>query len=109
MDLGATVCTPSNPTCALCPLMTVCAGRKAGIAETLPRKAPKKAKPTRYGMAWVAVREDGAILLDRRPQTGLLGGMMEVMEKTPEVEGLFEVIRAASVDWDGSDPIRSLG
>ena len=78
MDIGATICTPRNPTCALCPLMAVCEGRKAGIAETLPRKTPKKAKPTRYGMAWVAVREDGAILLDRRPQTGLLGGMMEV-------------------------------
>lgn len=78
MDLGATICTPRNPACGLCPLMGECAGRKAGIAETLPRKTPKKAKPTRYGVAFVAVRADGAVLLDRRPQTGLLGGMMEV-------------------------------
>jgi len=38
-----------------------------------------------------------------------LGGMIEVMEKTPEAEGMFELIRAASVDWDGSDPMRKLG
>ena len=78
MDLGATVCTSRSPACGICPLMAMCAGRKAGIAETLPRKTPKKAKPTRYGIAWVGVRDDGAILLNRRPQTGLLGGMMEV-------------------------------
>lgn len=78
MDLGATICTPRSPACGICPLMAVCKGRREGIAETLPRKAPKKAKPTRYGIAYVAVREDGAVLLDRRPETGLLGGMMEV-------------------------------
>jgi len=78
MDLGATVCTPRNPACGTCPLFRMCAGRIAGIAESLPRKSPKKAKPTRYGIAWVAERDDGAILLNRRAQTGLLGGMMEV-------------------------------
>lgn len=78
MDLGATVCTPRNPACGICPLMAICEGRRAGIAASLPRKTPKKPKPTRYGIAFVAVREDGAILLDRRPQKGLLGGMMEV-------------------------------
>lgn len=104
MDIGATVCTPRNPTCALCPLMTVCAGRKAGIAETLPRKAPKKAKPTRYGMAWVAVREDGAILLDRRPQTGLLGGMMEVPGSEWTEDALSaDAAKAAPMHADWSD------
>lgn len=78
MDLGATICTPRKPACGLCPIMATCAGRKAGNAEGLPKKTPKKAKPTRYGVAFVAVRSDGAVLLDRRPQSGLLGGMMEV-------------------------------
>ena len=78
MDIGATVCTPRSPACGICPLMNGCAGRRSGIAEKLPRKTPKKAKPTRFGIAFVAVREDGAILLDRRAQKGLLGGMMEV-------------------------------
>jgi len=78
MDLGATICTPRNPACGICPLMEPCKARKTGIAETLPRKAPKKTKPTRFGIAWVAIREDGAVLLNRRPQEGLLGGMTEV-------------------------------
>ncbi len=77
MDLGATICTPKRPACALCPWMADCEGRKAGIAETLPRKAKKIAKPTRRGMAFVIVREDGAVLLRRRPPRGLLGGMSE--------------------------------
>jgi len=78
MDLGATICTPRSPACGICPLMQHCRGRVAGIAETLPRKAPKKAKPIRRGLAFVAVREDGALLLQRRAEAGLLGGMMEV-------------------------------
>lgn len=77
MDLGATVCTPRGPACGICPLMEICEGRRAGIAASLPVKVPRKAKPTRFGVAYVAVREDGAILLARRPEKGLLGGMME--------------------------------
>ena len=78
MDLGATICTPRNPACGLCPVMEDCAGRLAGIAADLPRKAPKKAKPTRYGTCYLAMRPDGAILLATRPDTGLLGGMTEL-------------------------------
>ncbi|WP_041375607.1 A/G-specific adenine glycosylase [Polymorphum gilvum] len=79
MDLGATLCTPRRPACALCPWSQACAGRHAGVAETLPLKAPKKAKPTRRGAAFVARRSaDGAILLRKRPAKGLLGGMAEV-------------------------------
>lgn len=79
MDLGATICTPRNPACGLCPWMDDCAGRIAGTAPSLPRKAPKKAKPNRAGAAFVLVRaQDGAVLLRRRPPKGLLGGMSEV-------------------------------
>ncbi|MEP4029842.1 A/G-specific adenine glycosylase [Roseibium polysiphoniae] len=79
MDLGATICTPKRPACALCPWMTACKSRSSGLAETLPRKAPKKAKPTRKGAAFVAIRDhDDAVLLGRRPPKGLLGGMTEV-------------------------------
>jgi A/G-specific adenine glycosylase len=75
MDLGATVCVPGAPKCVLCPLITGCQGRDH--AETLPRKKPKKAKPTRRGSAFWITRPDGAVLLRRRAETGLLGGMME--------------------------------
>jgi len=76
MDLGATVCTPRNPTCGLCPLRPACAAHSAGLAAELPRKSPKKPKPTRHGHVYVARREDGAWLMERRPDKGLLGGML---------------------------------
>ena len=76
MDLGATVCTPRSPACGICPLIAFCAARQAGIAADLPRKTAKPAKPTRQGMVWVARRPDGALLVERRPGRGLLGGMM---------------------------------
>ena len=76
MDLGATVCTPRIPACGVCPWMSSCAARKAELQAELPRKLPKAAKPTRRGIAYLARRTDGAWLLERRPDTGLLGGML---------------------------------
>ena len=76
MDLGATICTPKSPACGICPLMSHCAARTAGIAGDLPRKTPKKPKPTRLGYVYLARRADGAILLETRPDKGLLGGML---------------------------------
>ncbi len=76
MDLGATICTPRNPACGICPLRDGCAARIAGIAADLPRKTPKKVVPTRHGIAYVARRTDGAWLLETRPDSGLLGGML---------------------------------
>ncbi len=78
MDLGATICTPRRPACSLCPWTGGCAARAAGTQETFPRKAAKAERPVRHGTAFVAVRGDGAILLRRRPDKGLLGGMTEV-------------------------------
>ena len=76
MDLGATICTPAAPACGTCPLNGFCRARQAGIAATLPRQLPKAAKPVRRGFAYVARRADGALLLERRPPHGLLGGML---------------------------------
>ena len=76
MDLGATICTPRNPACALCPLSGLCAAKAQGCAADLPRKLPKAEKPTRFGLAYVAVSPSGAVLLERRPDKGLLGGML---------------------------------
>ena len=78
MDIGATICTPRAPKCVSCPLGNNCAAHKTGVAAELPKRAPKKAKPTRRGLAYRAVRSDGAILLRQRPPKGLLGAMWEV-------------------------------
>ncbi|MGY6705787.1 A/G-specific adenine glycosylase [Roseinatronobacter sp.] len=76
MDLGATVCTPRSPACGICPLMGDCAARVAGTAAMLPQKSRKAPKPVRLGTAYVGRRVDGAWLLERRPESGLLGGML---------------------------------
>ncbi len=78
MDLGATICTPKSPACSLCPWSEDCVARKRGDQERFPRKAAKREGALRRGAAFVALREDGRVLLRSRPSKGLLGGMSEV-------------------------------
>jgi A/G-specific adenine glycosylase len=78
MDLGATICTPKRPACALCPFCAGCRARGEGAPEAYPVKAAKRARPVRTGAAFVALSEGGAVLIRRRPPRGLLGGMAEV-------------------------------
>lgn len=75
MDLGATVCTPRKPDCPACPVQGFCRAQAMGIAADLPAKAARLPKPQRQGIAYVALRDDGALLLETRPPRGLLGGM----------------------------------
>ncbi len=89
MDLGAGVCTPKRPSCMVCPLRGDCHGYAKGIADTLPKRLAKPVRPVRRGMAFLALREDGHVLLRRRPEAGLLGGMYEV----------------PSTDWDQEWPV----
>ncbi|HYD67749.1 A/G-specific adenine glycosylase [Azospirillum sp.] len=78
MDLGSGVCTPRKPKCMLCPLAEACDAREAGIQEELPRKSAKADKPTRRGVAYWLINPHGDVLLRRRAEDGLLGGMTEV-------------------------------
>jgi len=81
MDLGATICTPKRPACALCPVSDGCAARLRGDQESFPRKAPKKTGELRRGAAFVVTRGD-ELLVRTRPEKGLLGGMTEVPTST---------------------------
>ena len=76
MDLGATICTVRNPSCGLCPLSDNCSARLTGTALELPKRVPKKPKPTRHGIVYLAQSTSGEWLLERRPDKGLLGGML---------------------------------
>jgi A/G-specific adenine glycosylase len=78
MDLGATICSPKRPACALCPWNESCLAYERGDQETFPRKAPKREGKLRRGAAFVVLRADGCVLLRRRPEKGLLGSMTEV-------------------------------
>ena len=78
MDLGATICTPKRPACAICPWMQACQARRRGDPARFPRRSPKPARRLRRGAAFVALRADGCMLLRSRAPKGLLGGMTEV-------------------------------
>ncbi|MBM3606160.1 MAG: A/G-specific adenine glycosylase, partial [Alphaproteobacteria bacterium] len=86
MDLGATICTPRSPACVICPVMAQCDARQRGIAAELPRKLAKAPKPEREGVVWIA-RQGDALLLEQRPDKGLLGGTLAF----------------PSARWDGRD------
>ncbi|HTU10180.1 MAG TPA: A/G-specific adenine glycosylase [Allosphingosinicella sp.] len=94
MDLGATLCTPRNPACGLCPVRAWCKAFAEGSPERYPVKAPKAARPHRQGTAYW-LEHDGEILLVRRPAKGLLGGMLALPE-TPPADAPWE--EAGAVD-----------
>ena len=105
MDLGATVCTPKSPSCLLCPWSRWCAARAAGDPERFPVKAPKKAVPIRYGQAFVMTR-GGEVWLRRRPDNGLLGGMMEV-PTSDWAAAMPETAPPIGADWRRmTEPVR---
>ncbi|MBR0558913.1 A/G-specific adenine glycosylase [Neokomagataea anthophila] len=76
-DLGSSICTPRNPTCLPCPWRTPCKAQAQGIAASLPKRAPKAVRPTRYGAHFIITDHQGQFLLRQRPAKGLLGGMDE--------------------------------
>ncbi len=78
MDLGAVICTPRAPDCANCPWAGFCAGHASGLAQSLPRRSPKKLKPRRKGVVFWVESGRGQVLIRTRPAKGLLGGMSEV-------------------------------
>ncbi|MFC3072099.1 A/G-specific adenine glycosylase [Shinella pollutisoli] len=102
MDLGATICTPRRPACALCPLRDDCRVLGRDDPELYPRKAAKKEKPVRRGAAFVAEDETGAIYLRKRGESGLLGGMTEVPGTgwTARMDGETDPVAAPfPADW----------
>lgn len=91
MELGATVCVPNGPPkCGECPARELCLGRRRGTVETLPVKAPKKARKQEEKTVYVLMRE-GKIALRKRPESGLLAGLWEF----PNVPGALEDASAA--------------
>jgi A/G-specific adenine glycosylase len=103
MDLGAGICSPRRPSCLMCPLEPDCAGHAQGIEASLPRRVAKADRPVRVGMAFLALREDSCVLLRRRPDAGLLGGMLEVpsTDWADTLPPIDQALRAAPLrgDW----------
>jgi A/G-specific adenine glycosylase len=92
MDLANAVCTPKAPGCRICPLANACVGYADDIAEQLPFKALNRKKPTRRGVVFVAINQNGEAFLERRPDKGLLGGMLA-----------FPSVGWTQGDWSAAD------
>ena len=75
MDLGATLCTRNKPRCVDCPLQNGCQAHRAGTPEDYPHRKPKTAKPQRETRFLLLQSDGGEILLSRRPQHGIWGGL----------------------------------
>jgi A/G-specific adenine glycosylase len=109
-DLGATVCTPATPACAICPWMQSCAARQKGIVTDLPRRTLKKDRPLRLGAHFWLEDADGRVLLRRRDENGLLGGMAE-LPGTPWREAPWPRAEALAhapmpADWRNAGQVR---
>ena len=77
MELGATVCTPRSPACAVCPLQRVCVAYASGDPEAYPVSAQAKPVPHHTVVIGLVRDADGRLLIQRRPEDALLGGLWE--------------------------------
>lgn len=97
MDLGATTCRPKSPLCGDCPVTAWCAGYRSGAPERYPLKAKKADRPRRRGVAWVLRDASGRVALVRRPDKGLLGGMLGL--PTSDWSAAPEIAPPARAAW----------
>lgn len=104
MDLGAGICRPKAPMCLLCPISENCAAQKSGTQEQFPVKAAKKPKPNRTGAVFALVNAHGEMLFERRPEKGLLGGMLGLpgTEWKEKLNGDVLASAPAAAEWKKS-------
>jgi A/G-specific adenine glycosylase len=109
-DLGSGVCTPAAPGCAVCPWIGACEARRMGIQASLPRKAPKKTRPVRFGVHFWLTDRQGRVLLRTRPYKGLLGGMTELpgtaWRASPWTVEEALTVAPMQLDWRGAGQVR---
>lgn len=91
MDLGATLCTRARPSCPRCPLRQRCVALAEGRVAELPQRKPARARPERE-VAMLVVLDHGQVLLERRPDSGIWGGLLSL----PEVDADPERLAAAT-------------
>jgi A/G-specific adenine glycosylase len=108
-DLGATICA-RRPACAICPWSAPCLARRQGIAADLPARAAKKPRPLRHGALFWLTDRSGQVLLRRRPERGLLGGMTELpgtdWRDTPLAPAEIPTAAPMPADWRKAGDLR---
>ncbi|KCZ93318.1 A/G-specific adenine glycosylase [Hyphomonas johnsonii] len=105
MDLGATVCTPTRPNCPACPVADMCRARAEGVPERYPIKPAKGVARVRQGVVYVLVEGD-EIMLVRRPDKGLLGGMLALPTTDWPKMGVPDAAPPASARWKTVGEVR---
>ncbi len=105
MDLGATLCTRSKPACATCPVNSDCIGLSSAEVERFPGRKPKKEKPLRETTMVLAVA-DGAVYLERRPASGIWGGLWSFPEVSNVGDWCAQMFQAASFETESWDRLR---
>jgi A/G-specific adenine glycosylase len=119
MDLGATVCTARAPRCAECPLAIDCVARKRGLVAQLPSPRPRRERPQKVAQLLLIENARGALLLERRPERGIWGGLWcppvasaapkeHVIERLPAIHHAFThydlELRPVRVRANGATP-----
>ena len=92
MDLGATLCTRSKPSCLLCPVSSGCQANLLGLQSRYPMPKPRKELPQKHTLMAALVDDQQQVLLYRRPSSGLWGGLWSL----PELEHLEQLPALAS-------------
>lgn len=78
MDLGAMICTPTSAKCMICPINAFCKSYDLGLQDKIPIKKEKEKKPQKYGVLYFITNDKGELLFEKRPEKGLLGGMIGI-------------------------------
>ncbi len=86
MDIGASICIPKNPRCEQCPLQNNCLAKEQGIQASLPVKTKGKSRPQKFGEVYWITNHNNHVLFHKRPDKGLLGGMMALPTSSWETQ-----------------------
>jgi len=102
MDLGATVCTRARPACAECPVGADCVAAREGRQSTLPSPRPRRARPQRHVRVVVVRDHAQRVLLERRPESGVWGGLFSLPELPGDEEAHAWCARTLSASIDAA-------
>ena len=100
MDIGSKICTPKNPKCKICPIKSQCYSYKQCKTNDIPYPMIKKPKSIRYGYVFVILTKNNTILLERRPNLGILGGMLAFPSSTWGESNAIKLFPPFQANWD---------
>ena len=105
MDMGALLCTRRSPMCEACPVQSDCVAHQTGRTDQLPTRKPKAAVPIKETLFLIVVNAQGDVLLEKRPPTGIWGGLWSFPESS--TADLDDVLQRLSLPIEtGQAPIK---